>query len=241
MRQSKTLIFFIEIMIKKKCIILLILLSGVYAKAFCQVSASNTDKNEYIKVITQRSAKIVDLLNISDSLKYKRVLNIVAEQYRSLNDIDNTRAAQGKQIKEQAGEDKAIAAAKIAGLDSISSRQIKAQHQAYLLKLSKELNADEVEKVKDGMTYRIYPITYTAYLDELPNLTAPQKEKIKGWLLEARELAMDAGSSEKKHAWFGKYKGRINNYLSAQGYDMKKEGEEWQKRIKEKAASANKQ
>jgi hypothetical protein len=41
---------------------------------------------------------------------------------------------------------------------------------------------------------------------------------------------MDGGTSQEKHAWFGKYKGRINNYLSAQGYDMKKAGEEWQKR-----------
>jgi mRNA-degrading endonuclease RelE of RelBE toxin-antitoxin system len=84
------------------------------------------------------------------------------------------------------------------------------------------------------MTYKVYPITYTAYQDELPNLTEPQKAKIKAWLIEARENAIDAESSEKKHAWFGKFKGRINNYLSAQGYDMKKEGEEWQKRIKER-------
>jgi hypothetical protein len=32
---------------------------------------------------------------------------------------------------------------------------------------------------------------------------------------------MDGGSSEEKHALFGKYKGRINNYLSAQGFDLK--------------------
>ncbi len=33
-------------------------------------------------------------------------------------------------------------------------------------------------------------------------------------LWEAREHAIDGGSSEEKHAWFGKYKGRIiNNYL----------------------------
>jgi hypothetical protein len=42
---------------------------------------------------------------------------------------------------------------------------------------------------------------------------------------------MDAESSEKKHAWFGKYKGKINNYLSAEGYDMKKEGIAWKERI----------
>jgi hypothetical protein len=71
----------------------------------------------------------------------------------------------------------------------------------------------------------------------LPNLTAEQKEKIYGWLVEARDIAMDQGSSEKKHAVFGKYKGRINNYLSAAGYDMKKEGEAWQKRIKEREQS----
>jgi hypothetical protein len=116
-------------------------------------------------------------------------------------------------------------------------KQLSVLHGQYLSKLTAELNADQVDKVKDGMTYRIYPITYTAYLDEIPNLSSLQKDKIKGWLLEARENAIDAESSEKKHAWFGKFKGRINNYLSAQGYDMKKEGEEWQKRIKERAAT----
>jgi hypothetical protein len=64
------------------------------------------------------------------------------------------------------------------------------------------------------------------------NLTDEQKLQIKVWLTEARELAMDAGSSDEKHKWFGKYKGRINNYLSQAGYNMKLEGEEWQKRIK---------
>jgi len=58
-----------------------------------------------------------------------------------------------------------------------------------------------------------------------------QKDKMYAWLVEARELAMDEGSSDAKHAVFGKYKGRINNYLSAAGYDMKKEGEDWAKRI----------
>jgi Protein of unknown function (DUF3826) len=61
-----------------------------------------------------------------------------------------------------------------------------------------------------------------------------QKTKIYEWLKEAREIAMDAESSDKKHAVFGKYKGRINNYLSAEGYDLKKATEEWQQRIKER-------
>jgi hypothetical protein len=52
------------------------------------------------------------------------------------------------------------------------------------------------------------------------------------WLVEAREFAMDAENSNKKHAAFGKYKGRINNYLAKRGYNLTKEREEWAKRVK---------
>ena len=72
------------------------------------------------------------------------------------------------------------------------------------------------------MTYNVFPITYKAYQEEILTLTEAQKKQILIWLTEAREHAMDAESSDKKHAWFGKYKGRINNYLSAAGYDLKK-------------------
>lgn len=109
-------------------------------------------------------------------------------------------------------------------------------HQQFIALLKKDLSETQLGKVKDGMTYRILPITYTAYQEMIPTLTNEQKEKIYSWLMEARELAMDAESSEKKHAVFGKYKGRINNYLSSVGYDLKKEGDEWEKR---KARASN--
>ena len=51
-------------------------------------------------------------------------------------------------------------------------------------------------------------------------------------LIEAREIAIDAENSNKKHEAFGKYKGRINNYLAARGYDLTKEREAWYERIK---------
>jgi len=94
----------------------------------------------------------------------------------------------------------------------------------------KELTPKQVDQVKDGLTYNVVHVTFNGYTQMIPELTDKQKEQIMAWLVEAREHAMDAGSSEKKHAWFGKYKGRINNYLSAAGYDLKKEGEDWQKR-----------
>ena len=45
----------------------------------------------------------------------------------------------------------------------------------------------------------------------LIKLTDEEKQQIMAWLKEARELAIDAESSKKKHEVFGKYKGRINN------------------------------
>ena len=42
---------------------------------------------------------------------------------------------------------------------------------------------------------------------------------------------------QEKHGWFGKYKGRINNYLSKAGYDMKKAERDMFARKKEAAAT----
>jgi hypothetical protein len=77
-------------------------------------------------------------------------------------------------------------------------------------------------------------VTNAAYLDMILSLTDVQKQTIYNWLKEAREKAMDEGSSDDKHKVFGKYKGRINNYLSAEGYDMKAEEKTWQQRLREK-------
>jgi len=90
--------------------------------------------------------------------------------------------------------------------------------------------------VKDGITFGVVKVTYTATLDMIPSLKQEEKEQIYAWLVEAREFALDAESSNKKHEAFGKYKGRINNYLSKRGYDLVKEREAWYKRIKEKEA-----
>lgn len=198
---------------------------------------TKTGQDNYTQVITQRSAKIVTAIGITDSVKFKNVRDVLVNQYRFINDVHNKRNADVKAIKDAAAADKAGAAAKIAVIDSSLDQQLNKQHHVFLSALGKYLSAEQIDRVKDEMTYKVMPITYGAYLDELPQLTDPQKTQIKTWLIEAREHAIDAESSDKKHWWFGKYKGRINNYLSAQGYDMKKAGEEWQKRIKERSAA----
>lgn len=195
-------------------------------------------KDNYTKVITARSAKVVTNIGITDSTskKFIKVRDILVDHYRVTGAIYDDRNAAVKTLKADPATDKATVNAKIAALDSVADVKIAKHHKEFLATLGKELNAEQVEKVKDELTYKKVAVTYNAYVDELPQLTEAQKTQIKTWLIEAREKAIDAGSSDAKTAIFGKYKGRINNFLSAQGYDMKKAGEEWQKRLKEKAA-----
>ena len=203
---------------------------------FTFVQTATAQQDEYKKVITERSAKIVNTLHITNSGKYTDVLNIVVDQYFQLNIIHEddkiAREAIKKQTPEKETLDKAMKEQEEKKLQLLAQQHIK-----FIALLEDQLTKEQIEKIKDGMTYGVLPVTWAAYQDMLPQLTTDQKTQIYGWLKEARELAMDEGSSEKKHAVFGKYKGRINNYLSAAGYNMKMEGEEWQKRIKEREST----
>jgi len=190
--------------------------------AVSRTTALQYEDTAYTRVITQRAAKIVAGLGLADSSVGVWARDIIAGQYRELNTIYTERDARIKAIKDQPGVDKQAidSVKKIAGEDA--DKKIAQLHGQFLARLSKELNPAQVEGVKDGMTYNVLHVTYRAYQEMLPDLTEEQKAHILADLTEAREHAMDAESSEKKHAWFGKYKGRINNYLSAAGIDTKR-------------------
>lgn len=214
---------------------ILITVTNTFAQ---QQSAS--ERETYVKVITERAGKITATLGINDSKKAENVTEIIRDQYSNLNDIYAARDAKYKAIKDANMENKTLQDTLLAKEQRAVESALAKLHQKYLKNLATQLNTVQIEKVKDGMTYGVLPLTYRAYQEQLLNLTADQKSQILIWLTEAREKAMDAESSDKKHAMFGKYKGRINNFLSAQGYDLKKEGIEWQKRIKAAAnAKAN--
>jgi hypothetical protein len=194
----------------------------------------------YTRTITQRADKIVTTLDLADAAKATRVRDLIVQQYHHLNEIHTGREELVQAAKGKAGSDKAAAEARIKTIEAKTRQQLTKRHGKYLARLGAELTPAQVEQVKDGMTYGVVPITYKGYLAMLPNLTGPQKARIMTWLVEARELAMDAESSEKKHATFGKYKGRINNYLSAAGYNLKQAGEDWQKRLQAEQAGPGK-
>lgn len=194
--------------------------TSVLAQGTNSAPAESKDTAQ-LRNLNERAAKIVAQLGLADSAKSNRVHGIIVRQYQDLGKIHEVRDAQIKQAKEKSGADKAAATTAIEAIRAETKPKLDRLHGEYLTKLSAELSVEQVDKVKDGMTYGVLPLTYGVYLKMYPDLTDEQKAQIKTWLTEARELAMDGSTSDEKHAVFGKYKGKINNYLSKAGYDAK--------------------
>jgi hypothetical protein len=192
----------------------------VMAESSAPVAAATPEEEAaYTKTITERADKIVAPLGLDDAAKATRVRDLIVNQYRGLNAIHAALDAKLAEVKGPV--DPAVADAWTSLAKKEASLATFPLHRQFVARLEAELTPEQVNQVKDGMTYGVVPITYKRYRELLPNLTVEQRAEILANLLEAREYAMDAGSSDEKHAWFGKYKGRINNFLSKAGIDMK--------------------
>jgi len=201
--------------------------------AFAQdTQAPAQEEAAYQKVITERASKIVEPLALTDAAKTTQARDIIAQQYNALRKIHDDRDKKLVAVKTKAGEDKNYLEEQSKKIQAKAKKQQDKLHKKYLAKLANQLTPEQVDQVKDGMTYGALPKTYRNYLAMLPDLTQEQKTQIWNWLSEARELAMDGGSSQEKLGMFGKYKGKITNYLTAAGYNLKKSEAEWLSRIK---------
>jgi hypothetical protein len=211
--------------------LLLCFVSGLSGASLISIvsvtSALATDTNtiteaeaNYSRSISDRAEKILTPLALQDLAKSNRVHGIIVRQYRALREIHDARDEKIKAAKQPGASKEAVAAATKVSQEDARAR-LDVLHANYVAKLSAELSPELIDKIKDGMTYGVVPLTYGVYLKMYPNLTDEQRRKVKDWLVEAREIAMDEGTSNEKHAVFGKYKGKINNYLSAAGYDAK--------------------
>jgi hypothetical protein len=189
-----------------------LLAAGISASAAEKVDAKLTPAEaeaEYAQAIEGRTADILKVLGMTDRAAETRVHDVIIGQYRSLRDWHD---ANDEKLKAAKGDTNATAQIQAS---------LKTLHNEFLSRLAADLSPTQVEAVKDKMTYGVVQVTYNAYLKMYPSLTDAEKRQILAWLVEARESAMDQGSSDEKHAVFGKFKGRINNYLSKAGYDAK--------------------
>ena len=192
------------------------LLYFIFSPVGAQTVALKTEGQDpqYVETIKGRAQKIVDGLQLTDAKKAENVRNIIANRYFLLNDIH------AKYDKNQ---------------QDARDAELYKHHFELASALALYLNEEQIDAVKDGMTYGRLKRDYQAQLEMIPTLTDEEKAQILIWLKEAREYAMDAADSKGKHFWFDKYRGRTNNWLSARGYDLKKERDAWMKRNAERS------
>lgn len=165
---------------------------------------------KYTKAIEGRTVDILRVLALNDQDKAAKVHDAIIAQYRAL----------------KAWHDENDAKLKAAVRDTNAVANIRASlktlHAEFLSRLAENLTPEQIDQVKDKMTYGKVRFTFAGYQASYPNLSQANRDKILELLKEAREDAMDGGSAEEKTAIFQKYKGRINNYLSKQGIHPEK-------------------
>ena len=190
---------------KERIIIALVALLSVAAFGAETNSTSGSAEEKYTKAIEARTDGILKSLALSDTNKVTKVHDIIIARYRALNSWHDANDAK---LKAARGDTNAVAQIRAS---------LKVLHDNFLAKLSENLTPDQVDQVKDKMTYGKVQFTYTGYLTQYPDLSDANKKEILELLKQAREEAMDGGSSAEKTAIFQRYKGKINNYLSKQG------------------------
>jgi hypothetical protein len=165
---------------------------------------------KYTAAIEGRTADILKVLALDDTNKAQKVHDLIIAQYRSLNAWHET-------------NDAALKAARSDKEKTVEIRaSLKAIHDQFLAALAQNLTPDQIDQVKDKMTYGKVEFTFKGYCAQYPALTDANKQEILRLLKRAREEAMDCGSARDKTAVFQRYKGIINNYLSKQGLHPEK-------------------
>lgn len=224
--------------VKKACLVLA--LSLALTPALLAASADDAAKPatavsapagaDYTQTIEKRTVDILSALDLKDAATTQRVHDAIVNQYHALRDWQAAHEAELKTLARQTGDE-----AKAKTAEIMATR--KTLHDQFIARLSADLTPDQVDKVKDKMTYGKLKVTYDAYCQIVPGLTAEEKAKMLDLLKEARELAMDGGNATEKSAIFKKYKGKINIYLSSHGHDVVKAYKDWGTKQKPTAAT----
>jgi hypothetical protein len=194
-------------------------------------ASSATDSDAaYSQALEKRAAGVLDALKLEDAAKASRIREAVIAQYRNLRRLHDTRDANLRSLRDRPDSDQAERDRRIRDERDRTEAAAAALHEQFLVRLSADLSPEQIDQVKDVMTYNKLRVTYNAYCEMLPELTPEQKRTIFDLLKEAREKAAYAGSAEEKSGVFDRAKGRINNDLAVQGFDLKQASKRWAER-----------
>jgi hypothetical protein len=173
----------------------------------------------YASSIESRTADILKLVTLTNAATSNTVHDLIIAQYRVMrarDELINAKLeAMGKEIS-------------YANRAPELEAESKLLHTHFFAELGKLLTPEDVEKIKDLMTYNKVKVTFDAYNNIIPGLTESDKSKIMEMLTAAREKAIDGGSASEKSEIFQQYKNQINDYLNAHGHDVARAYKDWE-------------
>jgi hypothetical protein len=114
---------------------------------------------KYTAAIEGRTADILKILALSDTNKAAKVHGIIIAQYRALNAWHNENDAKLKAAKSDTNAVAQIRAS------------LKTIHDDFISRLAEDLTPEQIEKIKDKMTYGKVQFTFAGYLAQYPNLS----------------------------------------------------------------------
>jgi hypothetical protein len=213
MKTKSLAVFFLPI------VLILFCQQPVFAQEQTGPAPTDAEKEAfYARSIEYRVTDILKALQLSDAAKSNAVHTVLVAHYHDLRvrdaGIDTRLKVDGKEVS-------------YANRAEQLALQTKPLHDAFLVKLAANLAPEQVEQVKDLMTYNKVKVTAEAYAAIVPGLTEAEKAKILELLKTAREEAMDGGNAPEKSEIFQKYKKQINDHLVANGHNVEQAFADW--------------
>ncbi len=169
--------------------------------------------SDFERRIAGRAANQVKRLQLSDDERAGKARAVVTRFYRDLN------AAQEQRDQQLQG----IAPGDLAQLHRAqfeADKRIQTVYGELIGGLAAIVDEKQIEALKDGMTFDMVPLSFATYQRLFPDMNARQKTQVYDWLVDAREIAIVAGSAETKLDVFRVNKMRMHAYLAAQGFDV---------------------
>jgi hypothetical protein len=176
-------------------------------------SAAESASTAFEKRISGRAAGLVAKLQLADEATAGGVATAVTRFYRELNAAHSIRDSRISALA-------AVESAQLHRIQFEAEKQIQAVYGGLIGSLALLLDARQVEAVKNGMTFDMVPLSLATYARMFPTLSGPQSDQLRTWLVDAREMAVTAGSAETKLDVFRVNKMRMHAYLAAQGFDV---------------------
>lgn len=170
-------------------------------------------------------------LELGDAAKADRVEAAIYEHLCAVTKWHNTHPGQTTVphgINPRTGE-----RLRAVDLDIIADgAQPRSIHDSVMARLHRELTDEQVNAVLDQYTVGKVEFTLKGYRDIVPNLTAEEEAVCRGYLEEAREMAIDYKSMKEISEIFGMAKDKCELYFNTHGRNWKQMYSDYVKRRK---------